>query len=314
MIAKRSAGFILLAATVGMLYYYAVKVALGQSPLFAVPLGIAALCLLYGFYLERGALTAPWNGPLFPTKDLYLFLSVFSGGVVSYWLNVGIGLGAVVAAALVGVLAGTLLPAYAVPLYCGSFVGMASPKVLTAGHVVLASAIAGAIYVLAQDVFNGFGGKLGTIACAGCVLTAAFSGKALLTGTVPPADVASRIIITSVIAAVAAYLVNVRLGKGAVMGSAIVGLVGGLVLPALIPDIGATLATVCICASFAGMSSKARIPNEALMALAGVLVGLVFVYSSPYMGGAGGKLGTTAFGSVIAVNALQKASAKLFSR
>jgi uncharacterized membrane protein HdeD (DUF308 family) len=119
--------------------------------------------------------------------------------------------------------------------------------------------------------------------------------------------VGQQIILTSVIASVVTYLVNVKLGKGGVIASGLVGLVGGLVLPVAFPAVGATLATVCICASFAGMSSKARIANEALMAVAGVLVGLVFMYSSPYLGGAGGKLGTTAFGSVIAVNAVVKA-------
>ena len=311
MIAKRSAGFLLLAATAGLLYYYAFTVAVSENPFIAVVIGVAALFLLYGFYLERGAVSAPWKRPVFPTKDLYLFLSVFVGGAVSYWLNVNMGLGAVVAAALVGVLAGVLMPAYAVPLYCGGFVGMASPKVLDSTQLLLAAAIAGVIYVLAQDVFNGFGGKLGTIACAGCMLSALCCGKALLTGQVPSGDVSTKIVVTSVIAAVVAYLVNVKMGKGAVMGSAIVGLVGGLVLPALFPEVGATLATVCICGSFAGMSSKARIANEALMVVAGGIVGLVFVYSSPYLGGAGGKLGTTAFGAVIAVNALHKATGKL---
>ncbi len=133
----------------------------------------------------------------------------------------------------------------------------------------------------------------------------------LLTGSVPGWDVGFRMIITSVVAAVLAYYVNVRMGKGAVLGSALVGLAGGLVLPALFPEIGGSLATVCIAASFAGMSSKARIPNELLMAVAGVIVGLVFMFSSPCLGGAGGKLGTTAFGSVIAVNAAYKLAQRI---
>lgn len=217
-IAKRWAGFFALTATVGLLYYYAFKVAMSENPLVAVLIGAAALFLLYGLYLERGAVTVAWQGPLFPTKDLYLFLTVFVGGVVSYWLNVSMGLGAVVASALVGVLAAALLPAYAVPLYCGGFVGMASPKVLGSAGLVLAAAVAGAIYVLAQDVFNGFGGKLGTIACAGCILSASCCGNALLTGSVPSGDVAARIIITSVIAAVTSYLVNVRMEKARLWG------------------------------------------------------------------------------------------------
>ena len=308
--ARRWTGFLLLAATVGLLYYYAFTVATSENPSVAFVIGIAGMFLLYGFYLEKDAVTAPWKGPLFQTNDLYLFCSVFAGGVISYWLNVNLGLGAVVAAALVGVLADTLVPSYAAPLYCGSFVGMASPKVLNSTQLLLAAALAGVIYVLAQDVFNGFGGKLGTIACAGCMLSALLSGKALLSGQVPSGDVSQKIVVTAIQASVVAYFLNVEMGKGAVMGSAVVGLFGGLVLPAMFPEVGDTLATACICASFAGMSSKARVPNEALMAVAGVVVGLVFIYSSPHLGGAGGKLGTTAFGSVIAVNAMLKALGK----
>jgi len=305
-IAKRTAGFLLLAATCGLLFYYALAVALGTGALLTALIGLVAASLLYGFYLEWPAVHAPHEGPVFPAKDLKLLVAVFVGALASYWLNVNMQLGAVVAAALVGVLAGVLLPAYGVPIYCGSFVGMASPKILNQTEIILAAAVAGVIYVLAQDVFNGFGGKLGTIACGACCLSAVLLGHPLLTGSVPGWDVGSRLILTSVVAAVLAYYVNVRMGKGAVLGSAIVGLAGGLVLPALFPEIGGSLATVCICASFAGMSSKARISNEVAMAVAGVIVGLVFMFSSPYMGGAGGKLGTTAFGSVIAVNAAQK--------
>ncbi|HHY44249.1 MAG TPA: hypothetical protein GX512_00870 [Firmicutes bacterium] len=311
MTAKRTAGFLLLAATCSLLYYYALMVSIETSPLVAVVLGVVCLSLLYGFYLEWPAISAKWEGPVFPVKDLKLFLSVFVGALVSYWLNVNLGLGAVVASALVGVLAGVVVPAYGVPIYCGSFVGMASPKVLNETGIILAAAVAGVIYVLAQDVFNGFGGKLGTIACSGCILACTFLRHPLLSGVVPTWDVGSRLIVTSVVAAVAAYYVNVRMGKGAVLGSALVGLAGGLILPALFPEIGASLATVAICASFAGMSSKARIPNELLMAIAGVIVGLVFMFSSPYLGGAGGKLGTTAFGSVIAVNAAHKLASKI---
>lgn len=312
MTAKRSAGFLILAATCGLLFYYAVSVALSASAFVpAIVIGLALLALAYGFYLERGAVTAPSKGPLFPTKDLYLFISVVAGASASYWLSVNVKLGAVVAAALVGVIAGLVAPSYAVPLYCGGFVGMASPKVLDMSQLLLAAAVAGVVYVLAQDVFNGFGGKLGTIACAGCIVSAAICGKALLSSQVPVWDVGQQIILTSVIASVLTYLVNVKMGKGAVIASGLVGLVGGLVLPVAFPATGATLATACICASFAGMSSKARIANEALMAVAGALVGLVFMYSSPYLGGAGGKLGTTAFGSVIVVNAVFKVAQSL---
>ncbi len=280
----------------------------------ALIIGLALAALAYGIYLERGAITAPSTGPLFPKKDLYLFASVVAGALVSYWLNVSLKLGAVVGAALVGLVAGVVVPAYGVPMSCGAYVGMASPKVLAPSELLLAAVIAGTVFVLAQDVFNGYGGKLGTAACAGCIVSALCCGKPLLSSQVPTWAVGQQILITSVIASVVTYFVNVKMGKGAIIASGLIGLVGGLVLPAAFPATGATLATVCICASFAGMSSKARIANEGLMAVAGVLVGLVFMYSSPYLGGAGGKLGTTAFGSVIVVSVLSKVAHGLGSK
>jgi len=40
------------------------------------------------------------------------------------------------------------------------------------------------------------------------------------------------------------------------------------------------------------------------MAIAGVICALVFMFTSPYLGGAGGKLGTIAFGTVIALKGM----------
>lgn len=306
MTAKRTAGFWGLAATCSLLYYYTLKASIQTSVPVAVILGAVFLSLFYGFYLEWPITLGKWEGPVFARKDLNLFIAVFVGALVSYRLSDGVGLGAILASSLVGLVAGLLLPAYGVPIYCGSFVGMVSPMVLNQTEIVLAAALAGILYVLAQDVFNGFGGKLGTIACAGCVLSCAILRHPLLSASIPTWDVGLPILVTSVVASVAAYCVNVRLKRGPVLGSALVALVGGLLFARLFREAGATLATVCMCASFAGMSSKDRIPNEFLMAVAGIIVGLAFMFSSPYMGGAGGKLGTIAFGSVIAVHAAYK--------
>ena len=52
MTAKRSAGFLFLAATCGLLFYYAMSVALGASAIVpAIIIGVALFALAYGFYL-----------------------------------------------------------------------------------------------------------------------------------------------------------------------------------------------------------------------------------------------------------------------
>jgi len=73
------------------------------------------------------------------------------------------------------------------------------------------------------------------------------------------------------------------------------------VLPALFPEIGGSLAVMAICASFVGMSAATHFPNVVPMAIAGLFLALIFIYSSPYLGGAGGKLGTMAFGAGLSV-------------
>ena len=86
------------------------------------------------------------------------------------------------------------------------------------------------------------------------------------------------------------------------MASGTVGIAAGLLMPHYFPgDEGQTLAVMAMCASYAGMSGQARIPNLYLMALVGLFCGLIFIFSMPLAGGAGGKLGTIAFGAVLAV-------------
>ena len=107
------------------------------------------------------------------------------------------------------------------------------------------------------------------------------------------------IILVALIATPLTYYFNVIRGHGPVLASGFVGLLGGLILP-IVPEIGGTLAVVAICASFAGMSSKARCTGIWVLFVAGLFIGVIFIYSAPVFGGAGGKLGTIAFGSIMA--------------
>ncbi len=235
-------------------------------------------------------------------NDAGIFLGVVGGAFLTFALSNNVGLGPVVAAGLVGILATLAVRRFDVPIYCGAFVGMACSTLLHSyGHLGLAAVIAGAVFLLTKPVFNGFGGKLGTIALLGCIGSSLLTGRTLGSAPVPGWDVGGYLVAYSVLGAVLTYILNVRLKHSPVISSGLVGLAGGLLLPVLHPGIGQTLGVMVICASFAGMSNRLRVPNELYLAIGGVLCALVFMYSSPYLGGAGGKLGTIAFGSVIAV-------------
>ncbi|MFP4396238.1 MAG: hypothetical protein ACLFTI_13355 [Anaerolineales bacterium] len=260
--------------------------------------------LLYQTALEYRRLPDVDPPPLLSQVNLLNFGAVFLGAVSTYVLNIDVELGAVTASGLVGVIAALVAPAYGVPLYCGSFVGMTSAQFLSSHtELAIAGLIAGAIYVLTTGVYDGFGGKLGTIAFAGCVITGMCLRREFVIASVPIWRIAGQIVLYAILAAVITRWLSINRGHGAVMASGAVGLVGGLILPAVYPvDVGRMLAVVVICASFAGMSAPARFPKLWAMLIVGLFTGIAFVYSMPVLGGAGGKLGTLALGAGLAAH------------
>lgn len=211
------------------------------------------------------------------------------------WLAVDLGLGVVVGSALVGLLAGLLCPWLGAPAYCGSFVGMAAPAVLPGyAAVIAAGAVAGLVYVAAAGAFDGFGGKLGTTAFVGCGVVVLGTGAMPGDGAMPGPTTAALLVAVAGAAAVATFALSVRLGYGPVVGSAAVGLAVGVAAPPLLPA-GGAVAAAAFCASFVGMVSPDRLPNESATLLAGLVSGGLFVATTPALVGLGGKLGTIAF-------------------
>lgn len=93
--------------------------------------------------------------------------------VATWVLNTQLGLGPAVASGIVGVLAALILPGeLAVAAYTSSFAGMSSLSVLSGlPMAVCAGTLVGVIFILALPVYQGFGGKLGTIAACAVLVT-----------------------------------------------------------------------------------------------------------------------------------------------
>jgi hypothetical protein len=235
-------------------------------------------------------------------ENLQAIFAVFTGGVIAYALTHDVGLGPVVAASLVAIIANLVWPSMDIPFYCGAFVGMTSNNLLYHhGEVALASLGAALIYFLTQNVFGGFGGKLGTIALVSTALTGTGLTREFIIRPTPEPRMMVLIILIAALAAPLTYYLNVKRQHGAAMASAVVGLTGGLILPQLFPAQGDTLAVVMICASFAGMSASSRCKEIHHILSAGLTTGIIFIYATPLLGGAGGKLGTIAFGAVLSI-------------
>lgn len=295
--------FLTLSSVVFVLFGFTVFHAWVLHSLGEIVVILVIVGMVFGILREGQSLPRLSVKHILTRHSLKNFIAVFLGAVVSYTLNVNVGLGAVTSASLVALIASLILPGYGVPIYCGSFVGMTSAELLVGyGDLSLAGTVAGILFVLTADVFTGFGGKLGTIAFAGSLITRLGLKREFIVTPVPEWNVIWQVILYSVVATAITYWLSVKRKHGGVMASGIVGITGGLILPAVYPgEVGRTLAVMVICASFAGMSSAKRFPHIVQMILVGWITGMIFVYSMPLAGGAGGKLGTIAFGSAVAV-------------
>ncbi|WBL21342.1 MULTISPECIES: hypothetical protein [unclassified Zunongwangia] len=113
--------------------------------------------------------------------DLQDIVYISFGGLLTYFISTNLEFGAVIAAGFTGTLA-SYLPSFSknskwlkrtpVPLYCGAFVGMTAPSV-SSGYtfIIFTCFLTGVLFISAKNVFNGFGGKLGTIAFGGVALS-----------------------------------------------------------------------------------------------------------------------------------------------
>lgn len=109
-------------------------------------------------------------------KGLKEIIAVSLGAIVTFIISVQ-GLGPVFAAAVIGLFYSTTadrmgenLKGLSPAVYCGAFVGMSFvPAFTQLWTVALAGFMAGLVYFVSDCVFDGVGGKLGTMAFIGSV-------------------------------------------------------------------------------------------------------------------------------------------------
>jgi len=221
---------------------------------------------------------------------------------ITYYMSHELHFGPVLASALVGLIGGLILPQLGPEFYCGSFVGMCSTYILTSySDTLFAAALAGLIFHFSRHILNGFGGKLGTIAFCGDVLVLLISGREIPHIPDQALEFSWTIILVAVVSTALTYYLHNHNNFSPVVASSMVGLLGGFLFPLLIPGQGEILAVVSYCASFTGMSNKMRLPTILKVVAAGLFTGIIFHFSSPFFVGLGGKLGTIALGSTLAV-------------
>lgn len=114
-------------------------------------------------------------------EHILVVLWIPVGAMSSFYLNHYLGLGSVMSASSIGT-AGSFIPEIKkqshylkqVPavMYCGAFIGMSSTQVAPDIFFILAASFFTAVLILvSKSLFSGVGGKLGTLAFTGVVIT-----------------------------------------------------------------------------------------------------------------------------------------------
>jgi hypothetical protein len=238
-------------------------------------------------------------------------LAIVIGAIATFYLAKS-GMSAVLASSLVGIAGSLLFKRYEIEFFTGSFVGMSSIILFTDVGVVLAALIASLVYLMGKNVFVGIGGKLGTSAFAGTLSVAL-----LLNVDVYTLDIAYInttlpfwfVLATLVVSALASMLTNQlaqRWFKGStVLGSSFIGILGYL-LSLVLGAYSGLFAGTIFAASFAGMSQNKVLKSPQYFMIAGAITAILFLASSTFFLGLGGKMGTSAFIGVIATLVLIK--------
>jgi hypothetical protein len=143
--------------------------------------GIAGLIIILSILVLVTYLKGELHHEEHAYEHVFVALWIPAGAITSFYLNHLLHLGPVLSAAIVGTVASFLpdlkknshylkqLPA---AIYCGAFIGMSSTGVAPGFLFILtASFFTAVLLIFSKNLFAGVGGKLGTLAFAGVVIT-----------------------------------------------------------------------------------------------------------------------------------------------
>ncbi|NLM39837.1 MAG: hypothetical protein GX205_07245 [Firmicutes bacterium] len=143
-----------------------------------VGLGLLLLLVLAG--LVHNSTRGHRTDPCSLATVLWSAVSAAGGALATYILGNYTFLGSAAASGLVGLAAAQLLCKYDLdlPAYAGVFVGMSSVVVVPSLVMVgIAGFMTGLLYRLVDGVFDGVGGRLGTMAAVSVLITLLLTGR-----------------------------------------------------------------------------------------------------------------------------------------
>ena len=248
------------------------------------------------------------------SKETVTTISTSVFGIAStYALSIYAKQGPVIGASLICLIGGLFFGEYAGVNNSGAFAGMSSSTAMPSiWYTLLAGSIVGVLWILFIKSFLGYGGKQGTIGFISVNVSSLIlhfinpiSFLNLNAYSVINATYVLLVVIFSTVGAVSTIILREKVVQKTfkqndpIIGAAIIGLLAGFLIPAFPIPYSSTLPAVVAAGSYAGMSSRKILEKDMDFVIVGIITGMMFIILLPLSIGCGGKLGTSAFISVI---------------
>lgn len=260
-------------------------------------LGLFLIYVVLSNYKES-VNSEPWE---LKKIDWHDFLFAYFAAIFTYNLTMYDQVSSVLSSALVGLVGGTIFKNHDKAMFAGSFLGMAAGSVFGAWGFVLASLVMAFVFVFTKPIYQGVGGKLGTIAFTGAIISYLITDITPTVGITFSITEGLYLVIASVVGAILTRVISNVKDVTIVQASSVVGLLFVVFFDYETYSLSPYIALCGFGASFVGMSSKHQMKNIFIVGIGGLLFGVLFYLESNLFGGFGGKLGTTAFISSLVV-------------
>lgn len=251
---------------------------------------IIAFWLISFFVNYKTIIKAP-KGKMDKKDHLFDFLAILSGALIVYCLSSDLQLNSVIVVGILAVFSGLLIKRFANEIILGAFIGAGT--FLSSGYlgVIVASSIAAGVYFLLKEVFKGLGGKLGTSAFIGGIITYLIFNEVIVKGHSYSGINVFYVIIISLLAGVLTYILNNEFKLGPITSYGIVLLLGSVfLLFSYTKDFN--FANIVFGAALVGMTDKSKQRGYFIAIVASLLFGIFIAIGESFLniGGRGGLL------------------------
>lgn len=254
---------------------------------------LLAITLIY-FVIKKYKINVKNDEWTLNKDDWIDFLFAYFASIMTYNLAMFDQISTVFASALIGLIGASVFKKREKAIFCGSFLGMCDPTVFGAWGFILAGLLMAFVFVFTKPIYQGVGGKLGTVAFSGAIIA-----YLLLNITPLPAVNFSitegiYLVIAAIAGAVLTRLLSTVNGVSVVQASSVIGIFFVILFDYEIFSISPYIAIVGFGSSFVGMTSKANLDKVWMVGFGGLLFGIIYYLSADVFMGFGGKLGTIA--------------------